>query len=216
MILKAENISKKFGKNGLNPASISIETEQFLCITGESGCGKTTLFNIISGMLRPDTGTVTLDSRDIFKMKERERTMLRNDTIGYMTQGNSLIPELTVWDNIIGPSELYGKKTNEADVMALAEKLRIDNVVDSFPSELSGGEYRRVLLARVMILNTPILLVDEPTSNLDEKSAAIVREVIYEEYQNGKGIAVVTHDKEFEKYTTDKVHMTARGESDEE
>jgi len=214
MTLKAENISKKFGKNGLDSVSISISEKEFLCITGESGCGKTTLLNILSGMLTPDTGTVTLDGKNIYlDMKEQERTALRNQTIGYMTQGNSLIPELTIWQNIVCPLELYGRKQDDNTVMQLFHRLGIDNVADSFPSEVSGGEYRRALLARVLQLDAKIIIADEPTSNLDEKSAVIVRQVLYEAYQNGKGVIVATHDKAFSEFNPQTLELHPGGET---
>ena len=213
MMLKAENISKKFGKNGLASVSMSISEKQFLCITGESGCGKTTLLNILSGMLMPDTGTVTLDGKNIYlDMKEQERTFLRNQVIGYMIQGNSLIPELTVWQNAVCPLELYGRKKKDSDIIQLFQQLGIDNVMDSFPSEISGGEYRRALLARVLLLDAKIIIADEPTSNLDENSAVIVRQMLYEAYQNGKGLLIVTHDKAFSEYHPEILELHSGGE----
>lgn len=201
MTLNAENISKKFGQNGLAPVSMSIAENQFHVVIGESGCGKTTLLNILTGMLSPDSGSVTIDGKNIFTdMKESERTLLRHEKISYMTQGSTLIPELTVWQNIICPLELSGRKADEKDVNALAQKLGIVNILDSFPSEISGGEYRRVLLARCILPDAKLLLVDEPTSNLDEESAAIVREILFEEYKRGKGLLIVTHDRELLSY----------------
>ena len=201
MTLIAENISKKFGQNGLAPVSMSIAENQFHVVIGESGGGKTTLLNILTGMLSPDSGSVTIDGKNIFTdMKESERTLLRYEKISYMTQGSTLIPELTVWQNIICQLELSGRKANEKDVNALAKKLGIVNILDSFPSEISGGEYRRVLLARCILPDAKLLLVDEPTSNLDEESAAIVREILFEEYKKGKGLLIVTHDRELLSY----------------
>ena len=201
MTLNAENISKKFGQNGLAPVSLSISENQFHVVIGESGCGKTTLLNILTGMLSPDSGSVTIDGKNIFTdMKESERTLPRHEKISYMTQGITLIPELTVWQNIICPLELSGRKADKKDVNALAQKLGILNILDSFPSEISGGEYRRVLLARCILPDAKLLLVDEPTSNLDEESAAIVREILFEEYQKGKGLLIVTHDRELLSY----------------
>lgn len=201
MTLNAENISKKFGQNGLAPVSMSIAENQFHVVIGESGCGKTTLLNILTGMLSPDSGSVTIDGKNIFTdMKESERTLLRYEKISYMTQGSTLIPELTVWQNIICPLELSGRKADEKDVNELAQKLGIVNILDSFPSEISGGEYRRVLLARCILPDAKLLLVDEPTSSLDKESAAIVREILFEEYKKGKGLLIVTHDRELLSY----------------
>lgn len=201
MELRAEKIARHFGKNGLSETSFVLKDGEYLCITGESGCGKTTLLNIVSGMLRPDLGNVFLDGKDIYKdLKEKERTRIRSETIGYMMQGNSLIPDLTIWQNIVCPLALTGKKAEETKGDSLAERLGISKVLDSYPSEISGGEYRRVLLARTLMLDTPILIVDEPTSNLDEKSAVIVREVLHEAHEQGKSLAVVTHDKAFLEY----------------
>lgn len=115
-----------------------------------------------------------------------------------MMQGSTLVPDLTVWQNIVCPLELNGRPSDKTQVTALTTRLRIDNVTDSYPSEISGGEYRRVLLARVLLLDTEILLVDEPTSNLDENSSVIVREILNEYHsRQGKSLIVVTHDKQF-------------------
>ncbi len=213
MTLQAEQIEKVFGQNGLSPVSLSLSEQQFICVTGESGCGKTTLLNILSGMLKPDCGSVRLDGRDIYRdLNETERARMRNSSIGYMTQGSSLLPELTVWQNIVCPQELYGRKTDETAVLELAERLGISNVVDSYPSEVSGGEYRRVLLARLLLMDAKLLLVDEPTSNLDEHSASIVREILYQEYRNDKGLLIVTHDKALLDYQPEILALHARRE----
>lgn len=213
MILEAHNISKSFGKNGLPPVDITLSDGKFICVTGESGCGKTTLLNILSGMLSPDSGHVKIDGKNVYEsMSEHERTLLRNGTLGYMAQGNSLIPELTVWQNIVCPLELYGRKYDKKHVFELTQKLGIDNVIDSYPSDISGGEYRRVLLARVIMSDAKLLLVDEPTSNLDEKSADIVRGILYEEYKNGKGLLIVTHDKDILEYDPEVIRISSGGD----
>ena len=213
MILEAHNISKTFGQNGLSSVNISVSDGQFICVTGESGCGKTTLLNVLSGMLRPNSGHVKIDGKNIYEnMSEHERTLLRNGTVGYMAQGNSLIPELTVWQNITCPLELYNKKYDKKQILELTQKLGIDNVLDSYPSDISGGEYRRSLLARVIMSDAKLLLVDEPTSNLDEKSAHIVREILYEEYKKGKGLLIVTHDRDILEYKPEVIKIGAGGD----
>ena len=134
MTLQAEQIEKAFGQNGLSAVSLSLSEQQFICVTGESGCGKTTLLNILSGMLRPDSGSVQLDGRDIYRdFTETERTRMRNSDIGYMTQGSSLIPELTVWQNIVCPQELYGRKTDETAVLELAERIGNRSYLSGLP-----------------------------------------------------------------------------------
>lgn len=213
MILEAENISKTFGKNGLPPVDIYLSDARFICVTGESGCGKTTLLNVLSGMLRPDSGQVKINGKNIYdSMPEHERTMLRNGTIGYMAQGNSLIPELTVLQNIVCPLELYNRKYDKKQIHELAQKLGIDRVLNSYPSDISGGEYRRALLARVIASDAELLLVDEPTSNLDENSAHIVREILYEEYKKGKGLLVVTHDRDILDYEPEVIKIGVGGD----
>lgn len=193
--LVVKNAEKHFGKNGLNPVSFSLNNGEYLCITGESGCGKTTLLNIISGMLRPDSGEILVYGKNIFtELSEKERTKLRSTKIGYMMQGNVLIPELDVLNNIRMPVELSGRSIDKSELQKLLEILHITHIQKSYPSEVSGGEYRRVILARTLMLHTDILLADEPTSNLDASSAEIVRDVL-NEYANENHILIVsTHD----------------------
>lgn len=198
-VITVKNIEKHFGRNGLSNTSFGLKQGDYLCITGGSGCGKTTLLNIISGMLKADKGEVILNGKDIYSsMDERSRTKLRNKKIGYMMQGNTLIPELDIISNIRCPLELNGIKVKKERILEIAEKLKITNVLRSYPSEISGGEYRRVLLARTLIMEPEILIADEPTSNLDEKSAETVRE-IFDEYISDKEhiLIISTHDRAF-------------------
>ena len=217
MKLEAINISKLFGENGLRPVSLALAEDRFICVTRESGCGKTTLLNVLSGMLKPDTGDVLLDGKKIYSgLNESGRTALRNGKIGYMAQGNALVPELTVWQNIICPVEISGKKYDRAAAEELTRQVIASakrQPKNSYPSEISGGEYRRALLARVILSDPELLLVDEPTSNLDEKSAHIVREILYGEYKKGKGLLVVTHDAEILKYGPEIISISSGGEN---
>lgn len=191
-----KDVEKHFGKNGLGSTSFSLKEGEHLCISGESGCGKTTLLNIITGMLRADKGSVILNGKDIYSsMSERGRTKLRSKKIGYMMQGNTLIPELNVENNIRCVLELNGKRADRKRISEIAERLGISGVLRSYPSEISGGEYRRVLLARTLMLEPEILVADEPTSNLDENSAEAVRSLLDEYIADKSHILIVsTHD----------------------
>lgn len=194
-MIQAEGIAKHFGESGFGPIGFSVQKGAYACLTGASGCGKTTLLNILTGMLRPDSGTVRIGGTDLQTLRSRKLTALRAQTIGYMMQGNVLLPDLTVMQNLLFPAQLAGKKVQPQQAEALAEELKISNILASYPAEISGGEYRRVMLARILLLDTPLLIADEPTSNLDSISAEIVREILAERSKNGVTLLIATHDK---------------------
>ena len=197
MILRAKSVTKKFrdGRCGLEASSLKVETGEYICIVGKSGCGKTTFLNILSGMLSPTSGVVYIENKDIYKeLSEEKRTLLRNSKIGYMNYGNCLMENLTVWENLIFPIKLKGYRFEKQKLEEILNKLDIAEVKNAYPWQLSAGEYRRVCLGRVLALDTDILILDEPTSNLDEKSATIIADII-SELNSDKGIIVATHDK---------------------
>lgn len=197
MILRAKSVTKKFrdGRCGLEASSLKVETGEYICIVGKSGCGKTTFLNILSGMLSPTSGVVYIENKDIYKeLSEEKRTSLRNSKIGYMNYGNCLMENLTVWENLVFPIKLKGSKFEKQKLEEILNKLDIAEVKNAYPWQLSAGEYRRVCLGRVLALDTDILILDEPTSNLDEKSATIIADII-SELNADKGIIVATHDK---------------------
>ena len=193
-MIKGTNITKLFGENGLRSTDISAEKGEMIALSGASGCGKSTLLNIITGMLRPDTGKVLLDGKDISKLSEKKRTALRGNVIGYVMQKNSLLPELTILQNLMFPAYIAGKSPDEKKAEALAERLAIKGQLGSYPAQLSGGEYRRAMLARILMLETPIIAADEPTSNLDRESAQIVRDMLLDANKNGTTIITASHD----------------------
>ena len=194
-MIAAENISKHFGKNGFAPITFAVKQGEFAVLTGASGCGKTTLLNILTGMLLPDNGKVLVDGTDLHTLNSKQLAALRAQKIGYMMQGNVLLPDLTVLQNMLFPAQLAGRKIPAENAAQLAEKLKISNILYSYPSEISGGEYRRVMLARILLLDTPLLIADEPTSNLDHDSAALVREMLLERRNSGVTLLIATHDK---------------------
>ncbi len=197
MILEADKISKTYfdGRLGLNECSLSVSQGEYVCIVGKSGCGKTTLLNIITGMLAPAAGNVYLDGEDIYNdLKQSKRTTLRNHKIGYLNYGNYLIENLTVYDNIIYPLLLNGRKCESNNIDMILDELEIGNIKNSYPWQISAGEYRRAGLARILALDTKMLVLDEPTSNLDDKSADIILNII-SRLKEQKIIVVATHDE---------------------
>ncbi|WP_455718543.1 ABC transporter ATP-binding protein, partial [Anaerosporobacter sp.] len=155
MKLQAKKVSKTFIRKGngekiaLNEISFTLKEGSFCCITGESGRGKSTLLNILTGLLKPSSGKVFIDGKELYgDYTEKQRTELRNQKIGYMMQGAALLENLTVYQNIVCPREIKGQIVPRETVDVILEKLNISSIQNSYPSEISGGEYRRVSLAR--------------------------------------------------------------------
>lgn len=197
MILKADHISKEFslGRQGLEECSFTVGKGEYVAIIGRSGCGKTTLLNIITGMLPPSTGMVYINEEDMYNgLNPEKRTALRSSKIGYLNYGNCLLENLTIYENIIYPILIHGGKCDRKEVNAILKELEIEGIRNSYPWQISAGEYRRACLGRILALHTEILVLDEPTSNLDEKSAEIIYRIISGLRQK-KGIVIATHDK---------------------
>ncbi|MBQ5989608.1 MAG: ABC transporter ATP-binding protein [Oscillospiraceae bacterium] len=193
-MIEGKNITKLFGKNGLKSTDITVKKGEMTALAGASGCGKSTLLNILTGMLKPDSGSVLINGTDISKLSEKERTALRGGVIGYMMQKNALLPELTVWQNILFPAYSAKKKPDKKRAEEIAERLSLTSLLGSYPSQISGGEYRRVMLARVLVTEPEIIIADEPTSNLDRESAEIVRDMLKEVNSSGTTVLAASHD----------------------
>ena len=192
-MIEGKKITKLFGKNGLKSTDITVKKGEMTALAGASGCGKSTLLNILTGMLRPDSGSVIIKGTDISKLSEKERTALRSGVIGYMMQKNALLPELTVWQNILFPA-YTAKKKPDKKAEEIAERLSLTSLLGSYPSQISGGDYRRVMLARVLVTEPEIIIADEPTSNLDRESAEIVRDMLKEVNSSGTTVLAASHD----------------------
>lgn len=143
MVLEATGITQQFnGRNILENCSFKLHEGEYISLVGKSGTGKTTLLNIVTGMLKPQSGTVLLDGNDIYnKISEQKRTKLRADIIGYMNCAESLLESLTVYENIYYALRLNKKKKSETEIVKLLEQLYITNVKDSYPNQISSGEY---------------------------------------------------------------------------
>ena len=182
-ILNVRHLCKTYGfgessVNALKDASFSMQKSEFTAIVGESGSGKTTLLNLIGGLDNPTSGQVFLSGRELFSMKEQERTIFRRRNIGFIFQSFQLIPELTVEQNIMFPLLLDYQKPNMERVNELLAILGLTGRRNHLPSQLSGGQQQRTAIGRALIHNPMLILADEPTGNLDSKSSQEVMELL--------------------------------------
>ncbi len=174
-IVTVHNLKKYFGKGenqvrALDGIDLAIEKGKFTAIIGASGSGKTTLLNMIGGMDIPDEGEVTVDGVSLRGLKEKELAVFRRSKVGFIYQNFNLIPTLTVRENILFPLSLFGSSPDEAFFSEIVQLLRLQDRLNAFPNELSGGGQQRVAIARALITKPSIILADEPTGNLDSKT----------------------------------------------
>lgn len=179
-ILQTKDLKKYYGSGdtqvkALDGVDLSVEQGEFVAIVGTSGSGKSTLLHMLGGLDRPTSGSVTVDGKDIFSLKDEGLTIFRRRKIGFVFQAYNLVPVLSVWENIVLPIQLDGRKVDREYVREVIGILGLDKKLKSLPNQLSGGQQQRVAIARAMATKPAILLADEPTGNLDSKNS---REVI--------------------------------------
>lgn len=194
-MIQLSNINKNFGsKRVLSNISFSINRNEFVCITGESGVGKTTLLNIIGLIEKPNSGEVILDGKMQFNKKDILK--LRREFFGYIFQDYLLLPDKTVKENIC-ISKYNNKKMDKGNLDEIMEKVGLDSsYLQKKVYYLSGGEQQKVAIARIMLKQYEVVLADEPTGNLDYKNKMDVIKIFKNIKQEGKTIICVTHDKE--------------------
>lgn len=206
MTIKLENLNKSYGKKPvLFDINLEIPTGSFTMLRGVSGSGKSTLLSIIGGIEPMTSGQVLIDGQDVSKLKGKARSDFYRHKIGFIFQGFYLQPQLTIGENIALMGTFAGMPKREREVRAkeLAEMLGIAEVLDSLPTEISGGQAERACAARAMFMNPEIILADEPTNNLDPKNAKNVIEMLKKIQQDtGATMIVASHDPMVEKYAT--------------
>jgi len=199
-ILKCENLVKTYGikdnkVTAVNDISLSFEEGQFTAVIGRSGSGKSTLLHMLAGLIRPDSGEVLLEEKPLFKMNDRELTILRRRKIGIIFQFFNLISSENVQENVVLPVYLDGKKPDMEYVDEILEMLGLSEKKSAFPYELSGGQQQRAAIARALAARPAVIFADEPTGNLDAKSSAEVISLLRETQQKyHQTVVMVTHD----------------------
>ncbi len=175
-ILETKNLIKIYGSgsnevHALDDVSIRVAEGEFVSVVGTSGSGKSTLLNMIGGLDRPTSGSVTVRGKELFTMKDEELTIFRRRNIGFVFQNYNLVPVLNVYENIALPIELDGGKPDSAFLDEIIGALGLDKKLDNMPNQLSGGQQQRVAIARALSTKPAIVLADEPTGNLDSKTS---------------------------------------------
>ena len=200
-ILETKNLKKYYGKGdtqvkALDGVNLSVEDGEFVAIVGTSGSGKSTLLHMLGGLDRPTSGSVTVDGKNIFSLKDEALTIFRRRKIGFVFQSFNLVPVLTVRENIVLPIQLDGGKVDERYVGEVVTALGLEKKLNSLPGQLSGGQQQRVSIGRALMNAPAVVLADEPTGNLDSKSSREIVELLKvsnEKY--GQTLLVITHDE---------------------
>ena len=201
-ILETKDLRKIYGSgenevHALDGVSISVEEGEFVAVIGTSGSGKSTLLNMIGGLDRPTSGSVTIRGKELLKMKDEELTIFRRRNIGFVFQNYNLLPVLNVYENIVYPIEIDGGKTDTRFVKEIIHTLGLEQKLKNMPNNLSGGQQQRVAIARALTSSAPIILADEPTGNLDSDTASEIIDILKARAkERNKCVIVVTHSKE--------------------
>ena len=203
-MLKIENVSKEYESPAgalkiVSDVSLSLSRGEAVSIVGPSGSGKSTLLYMMGALEPPTSGTITLDDRNPFQLKDKDLAAFRNKEIGFIFQDHCLLPQCSVLENVLTPTLVSANHAGDSDTRArsLLEQVGLGDRLAHLPAKLSGGEKQRVALARALIMQPQVLLCDEPTGNLDHKSAEVVASLLLELHQKQKTIlVVVTHSTE--------------------
>lgn len=201
-ILETKDLRKIYGSGdtevrALDGVNLSVENGEFVAIVGTSGSGKSTLLHMLGGLDRPTSGSVIVDGKDIFRLKDEALTIFRRRKIGFVFQSYNLVPVLNVYENIVLPIQLDGRRVDEDFIGKIVKTLGLDGRLDALPSQLSGGQQQRVAIARALPAKPAIILADEPTGNLDSKTSQDVLGLLKVTSQKfAQTIVMITHNEE--------------------
>lgn len=189
---------------------LCVEAGEFVVVTGPSGAGKSTLLHIAGGLDAPDTGTVSVNGRDVWSMRTGARAAFRRRNLGFVFQFFNLVPMLSAVQNVSLPLVLDGVSARAADARAelLLKRVGLGDRIDHRPAELSGGQMQRVAVARALVARPSLVLADEPTGNLDSHSSSEVLELLRSlSDEDGASVVMVTHDQAAARYGTRELHV---------
>ena len=200
-ILETKDLVKYYGSGdnlvkAIDHTDIRVEPGEFAAVVGRSGSGKSTLLHMLGGLDRPDSGKVLVEGRDIFRLKDDRLAVFRRRKIGFIFQSYNLVPSLNVWENIVLPIGLDGRKVDREYVMDIVRKIGMSDRLHALPGTLSGGQQQRVAIARALASRPVIILADEPTGNLDSRTEIEVVSLLKHcvtEY--GQTLVMITHDE---------------------
>ena len=201
-ILETRDLKKYYGSGenqvkALDGVNLSVEQGEFVAIVGTSGSGKSTFLHMLGGLDRPTGGTVIVENKNIFSFKDEALTIFRRRKIGFVFQSYNLVPVLSVWENVVLPIQLDGKKPDESYINEVIASLGLEKKRKNLPNQLSGGQQQRVAIARALAAKPAILLADEPTGNLDSKTSQDVLGLMKVMGQKfGQTMVMITHNEE--------------------
>ena len=202
IILETKALHKHYGSGetevrALDGVDLTVEKGEFAAVVGTSGSGKSTLLHMLGGLDRPTSGSVTVDGKDIFSLKDEALTIFRRRKIGFVFQNYNLVPVLSVYENIVLPIQLDGQKPDAGYVDQIIETLGLEKKLQNLPNNLSGGQQQRVAIARALAAKPAIILADEPTGNLDSKTSQDVMALLKITSEKfAQTIVMITHNEE--------------------
>ena len=201
-ILKTTNLRKYYGSGdtvvkALDGVNLSVADGEFAAIVGTSGSGKSTLLHMLGGLDRPTDGTVEVEGKNIFSLKDDSLTIFRRRKIGFVFQSYNLVPVLNVYENIVLPIELDGNRIDKTHIENIMETLGLTGKINSLPNQLSGGQQQRVAIARALASKPAIILADEPTGNLDSRTSLDVMGLLKVTSERfSQTMVMITHNEE--------------------